>query len=490
MTAPLSSQRVTIVPRSVSATPVYLDDASLQVIVDQVGGGSSPDSLPSQPSATPASADSLVGIDTSAGSVVRQFPLSSDWRLGRLGIGVDPLHRMHIVGSGAAEKDLYITHNLQNGTGLADTYRPVHVECNYTASDIATSISAWGGINSTITFGNQGAAATGKGRTLATNVVVQGAGDANNEYTPHFSVLRMDLGTGYDQTAVPTGRAWLTDWNVHGPIGIQPDMLNGMTLFFNNHYNGSPADSPSGGIWLVTKKGSGGALDSGHQAADTYPVDVALGIVGVSNAASTDGIGWTKGIQIGGFGSGWMESGSSRIGTGIEIKDFLSYGIYISGRHASGAGPAIAVAAGAGPVIIGETAANQAQSLLEVIGGSSSNPTVLIGSTSGSNTHRILFRNGQGQHDWFLAGTINSFLTGTVAGDSGFRTSTAGKSMHFGGTAKVMSITQDNKLGFFAVTPVVRQTGGVATAGATYGTAEQTMLQAAYDALRAYGLLT
>jgi hypothetical protein len=45
-------------------------------------------------------------------------------------------------------------------------------------------------------------------------------------------------------------------------------------------------------------------------------------------------------------------------------------------------------------------------------------------------------------------------------------------------------------VGFFGVTAVARQTGGAATAGASYGVNEQTMLNAVYSALRNYGLLT
>jgi hypothetical protein len=47
-----------------------------------------------------------------------------------------------------------------------------------------------------------------------------------------------------------------------------------------------------------------------------------------------------------------------------------------------------------------------------------------------------------------------------------------------------------NKVGFFAVTPVIRQTGGAATAGTVYTATEQGMLNRVYAALRAYGLLT
>jgi len=46
------------------------------------------------------------------------------------------------------------------------------------------------------------------------------------------------------------------------------------------------------------------------------------------------------------------------------------------------------------------------------------------------------------------------------------------------------------QLGFFGVVPVSQQIGGPATAGAVYTAVEQGMLNAVYDALQAYGLLT
>lgn len=45
-------------------------------------------------------------------------------------------------------------------------------------------------------------------------------------------------------------------------------------------------------------------------------------------------------------------------------------------------------------------------------------------------------------------------------------------------------------VGFLGAAAAVRQTGGAATAGGTYGATEQGMLQKAYDALRTFGLLT
>ncbi len=57
-------------------------------------------------------------------------------------------------------------------------------------------------------------------------------------------------------------------------------------------------------------------------------------------------------------------------------------------------------------------------------------------------------------------------------------------------TGTKIGTATSQKLGFFNATPVVQQTGGAATASGTYGATEQGMLQKAYDALRAFGLLS
>lgn len=164
-------------------------------------------------------------------------------------------------------------------------------------------------------YGQGGIAAVGSTHNLATNLTIEGSGSTSNEFTPFFSHLDANIGTGFTQTAGPVGRLWGSDQVVNGPIAVQPGQLNGITQLVNNFYNGSPADSPSGAMWIVTKQGAG-AVDATHAAANTFPVDVGLGIVGFSTGPAN---GFTKGIQIGGNGSGWMESGSSKIGTGIYI---------------------------------------------------------------------------------------------------------------------------------------------------------------------------
>jgi hypothetical protein len=54
-------------------------------------------------------------------------------------------------------------------------------------------------------------------------------------------------------------------------------------------------------------------------------------------------------------------------------------------------------------------------------------------------------------------------------------------------TGTQIGTAANQKLGFFGKTPVVQPTLGAATAGASYSTTEQTMLNAVYTAIRALG---
>lgn len=55
-------------------------------------------------------------------------------------------------------------------------------------------------------------------------------------------------------------------------------------------------------------------------------------------------------------------------------------------------------------------------------------------------------------------------------------------------TGTAIGTTSSQKLAFFGGTPITRPTVGAATAGATYTSAEQAMLQAVHDGFRALGL--
>ena len=74
--------------------------------------------------------------------------------------------------------------------------------------------------------------------------------------------------------------------------------------------------------------------------------------------------------------------------------------------------------------------------------------------------------------------------------NSGFGGNNAGDVCLITSGSTRLRINYNGDLGFFGVTPAARQTLGAATAGATYGANEQTMLQKVYDALRNYGLGT
>jgi hypothetical protein len=73
---------------------------------------------------------------------------------------------------------------------------------------------------------------------------------------------------------------------------------------------------------------------------------------------------------------------------------------------------------------------------------------------------------------YMVAGSIADGVEWTVGSTNGLQIGT----------------TSTQKLGFFGTTPAVQPTMGAATATVTYGTNEQTMLQAVYNAVRALGL--
>jgi hypothetical protein len=344
------------------------------------------------------------------------------------------------------------------GTGWAavDAVRPLHLEANYRVTDAATPTqNTYQGITSSINYGlPAGVAPVGTVHSFSGRVIVHANGDAGNEHTPHFALLRYEGGS--------TGRAWMTDWNLHGAVATQQSLLNGITLFMNNYYNGSPSGSKSGAHWLVTEEDNGGGAAAEHLAAATYPVDVGLGIVGSSGPAGVRA-GFTTGIQIGGAGSGWNIA-ASRIGTGINIADFETFGIHVSGRKAAATGPAIAIASGAGAAVIGDTSLASASALLEVVTASTVDPLVRFRAPGAAVSHSTRWSNGTGSWSAFMSGAADGFITGVAAGDGGISVLTTGKKFVMGGTTNVIAFTRANELGFFNATPITKPTGVAVTA--------------------------
>ncbi len=166
--------------------------------------------------------------------------------------------------------------------------------------------------------------------TAATRVVQ--VADADSEYVMLNGRIEAEIGTGFTQTTSPVGNLWGTDLLLAGGIAVQPGKLLGNVTVVNNHYNGSPSGAPSSGMVIATVKGqeTNGTL----AAANTYPIDQGLQIVGISDVGGTPGIGFTTGIQVGGTG-GMGTLASSKIGTGINIRDYATAGININNASAA-----------------------------------------------------------------------------------------------------------------------------------------------------------
>lgn len=230
----------------------------------------------------------------------------------RLGIGTaTPGHTIDIVKTTSdptSENAVTITDT--KNTAIGGPSKGVLVTSNYEGVDGAAAVGIEG-VRATVNFGGAGTpvAAIGTVHAGALNVVVRGSGGSENEHAALLGVVRYDIGTGFTQELGPAGRCWLMDLNVHGPIGVQPDLLSGINLFMNNYYNGVPLDQPSAAFAAVTFPGRGGGETATHTAATTYPLDVGFAVYGKSNTvAAPTGVGFKTGFQAGGTGSGWNAS--------------------------------------------------------------------------------------------------------------------------------------------------------------------------------------
>lgn len=162
---------------------------------------------------------------------------------------------------------------------------------------------------------------------------------------------RVDMGTGYAFGA-PIGSHWLVDAGLHGPIGVRPDGLHGIVSFLNNYFDGSPSTAPSAALEVATAPGAGTAIDPIHAAATTYPIDA--GILVAGHSSSPGQLGFHRGLQIGGVGA-WTPGFPSVIGTGVDIRDYVSHGIYLHTRIAGSPAYALLIESDAGAVILGTT---------------------------------------------------------------------------------------------------------------------------------------
>ncbi len=186
----------------------------------------------------------------------------------------------------------------------------------------ATGFSQW---QTLVTFGYGAAAAIGSPILNNDVLLVTGSGDASNEYNMNYRELRVNIGTGFTQSLGPTGFITYGDERMDGPIALQPGTFNGQWFNAQNYYNGAPGYGSSTGAAIWTYYGI--SNDPTHAAADTYPIDIGLAIFGHSKASGVTGVGFTTALQLGGGVSPALVT--SKIGTGLVVRDYTTKGIYI-----------------------------------------------------------------------------------------------------------------------------------------------------------------
>lgn len=277
--------------------------------------------------------DTQITFDNASdGQVQLGFPQFTQFEMGN-DLNIDAAGHIKLNGVVAFGSDasfpagerFYFAHAYDNAAVTAGETTLATTFVSYTATSPAAS-DVYDAVSTGLTYGTDGVAAIGTIEAANTAVTVQGSGSASNEFATQKVIQNVQLGTGFTQSTGPIGRSWLFDTTLLGPIGVQPNLLDGLVMVANNYYNGSPADQPSVGIALLSGKAdAGGGQDATHSAATTYPMDIGLWIGGTASASAA---GFTTAIKLGGAASPWGESGSV-IGTAIDITQYATRGIYI-----------------------------------------------------------------------------------------------------------------------------------------------------------------
>lgn len=204
--------------------------------------------------------------------------------------------------------------------------------------------------------------AKGTIHNLTSNLVVRNCSGATSEHANLAGALRYDVGTGYTGSGTTPGRAWFADFALHGAVAQQQNLLSGVTMFVNNHFNGQPSSGDSVGVTVCTLPGAGTATDATHAAAATFPVGIGLHVTGL---ASSSARGFNVGLKVGGASAPWAIT-TNRVGTGLSVENHDAHAIDIGARYSGSSAVAIRFNDAAGDVQFGTatgtrigTAANQ-----------------------------------------------------------------------------------------------------------------------------------
>jgi len=303
-----------------------------------------------------------------------------------------------------------------NGAGVAGqpimrAYGQYAITSGVNPTDVAMA-----GVDSWLNVGGAGIAPLGSVIAVQGRVFVHSNGNTSNEHSAYFGILEYDAGV----TATP-GNAWFTDYNLYGPIGVQPSKLGGITLNMQNRFAGSPwlsggnapfvADNtgtsinPATGMALIT----GQSIGPGATASTPgFPNDIGYW-VGGSSGNDYSGIGWKYGLLIGGRASNWGATqvswaqetsgfGYSRFLYGAMVMDWQQGGMYVRSRLQGGGSGAVGTATITGGTVasIAVTAGGAGYSSVTV-------PKVtILGDGSGATAHAVV-----------TAGVITSFVVDT-----------------------------------------------------------------------------
>lgn len=408
----------------------------------------------------------------------------------------------------------------------------------------------WTGLRSHVQWGSDTINARGTGHAATCTVDCQGSAGANNELAAYMGWMRANAASGTPADGVASH--WFCDFSLHGNIGAQSALLNGITMLVNSHHADQPSRGPAAAAWFVTKAGQGGGNEDGHSTAETFPLDVLVGINGYAGdvAQTTPRPGADIGLGIGEWGSGWniaSDEGKSWFTYGASIRGGEAAALRISDPHYNAAdapvGAAILMATAdalkswnwifdmgsANAPLEGafrlhdanSTTANRIQwgssahapalyrpadgSLTFQLPDASAGAKVRIdrralsdpafhvgGSDVGNTSLSMMLENAGGKVSLVVVGGANNFWTGSAVGDVGVRWDADQVLGIVGGGDLIGSISG---AGAWMIAPAAGSVGFFASAGTTKqtvtgATGGNAALASLLSALAAYGLIT
>jgi len=372
----------------------------------------------------------------------------------------------------------------------------------------------WTGIRTHLQYGSATVLARGSEQTVTASVDVQGSASGDNELATFMGWQRAKAASGTPADGVAS--MWFFDGSLHGNLGAQSALLNGITMLVNSYMAAQPIRGPSSAAWFVTRPGGGAGGEDGHNVADTQTLDALVSIFGFAGdaALTTFRRGATVGLQIGEWGSGWSvvaDDGRSWFGHGLSVRGGELSGIRVRDPHrnASNAlvGSAILLdtadaalswqwwldAGSANAPLTGAIRLHDANSTTagRIQWGSSVHAPAMYRSADGTLTARLpdastgakfhvhrtansdpafevggtdavniflstMIRNDSGALSQFVAGTANNFFTGSAAGDVGLRWDGDQVFAWVGGSAVAGGISGAGKWGVGALPSTAR----------------------------------